>query len=307
MIDVYLLSGFLGSGKTSLLLHLLNDVRQQGKKPAVFMNEFGQLGFDSQLVEKEGNVPLKEMLDGCICCSGREQTEAQLQALLMEEQDIDMIFIETTGAAHPVDALDAVHSPLFAEQLRVAGIVTVVDGMRWLDRDRLPPQMRSLFLEQIRHAHVLLLNKVDQLTEQEIASVSMQLQQFNAHAAILQTSHAKLAFSDLQKMIHRPDSHSEKQIVHTKHLPLSSRVIRIPVPVDQETVEAWIATLPDTVYRIKGYIPIKGSKYPYLFQYAYGIVHWLPEYMKMDPVVVLIGEDVENVDISLLERGMPSS
>lgn len=301
MIDVYLLSGFLGSGKTSLLLHLIRELQQLGRKPAVFMNEFGQLGFDTAMVEKEGNVPLKELLGGCICCSGAEQTEAQLQALLMEEHDIDVILIETTGAAHPVDALDAVHSPLFADQLRVAGIVTVVDAVRWRDRQQLPPQIRSLFLEQMRHAHLLLLNKVDLLTETELAEISLQLQQLNEHAPIIQTNHAKIAFPDLEKMLGNTKGLLKNPVVSSKHLPLSSKVIHVSQPVEQKTMEEWVTSLPETVYRIKGYVPIKGSKYPYLFQYAYGMVHWLPEYVKIDPILVVIGEGIESIDTSILE------
>ena len=89
------------------------------------------------LKQLEEDVPLKELLDGCICCTGSEKTEAQLQGLLAENDDIDVILIETTGAAHPVEALDAVYSPLFADQLQVKGIVTVADSKLWLDRDTL--------------------------------------------------------------------------------------------------------------------------------------------------------------------------
>ena len=93
------------------------------------MNELGKLNFDSQAVEED--VPLKEMLEGCICCSGAEKTEAQIQSLLHDEQ-FDVLIIETTGAAHPVEALDAVYSPLFAEKLNIKGIVTVADSKLWL-------------------------------------------------------------------------------------------------------------------------------------------------------------------------------
>ena len=88
----------------------------------------GNLPFDSDAVG--GEVPLKELLDGCICCTGSEKTEAQLQGLIEENKDIDVILIETTGAAHPVEALDAVFSPLFADRLSFKGIVTVADSRR---------------------------------------------------------------------------------------------------------------------------------------------------------------------------------
>src|SRR6185312_5054462 len=184
MIDVYLFSGFLGSGKTSLLGHVIRELKEAGKKPAVFMNEFGSLPFDSGAVKSE--VPLKELLDGCICCSGAEKTEAQLQGLLVENEDIDVILIETTGAAHPVEALDAVYSPLFADRLKVKGIVTVVDSKLWVNRNTVSQRVRALYMEQLKHAHLLLANKVDLLTDGELATVTMELADFNSSAPILQ-------------------------------------------------------------------------------------------------------------------------
>ena len=99
-----------------------------------------------------------------------------------------MLIIETTGAAHPVEALDAVYSPLFAEKLNIKGIVTVADSKLWLNRTTLSPQARSLFMEQIRHAHLLLANKSDLLTDSEQAQVVYELQSFNPRAFILQTT-----------------------------------------------------------------------------------------------------------------------
>ncbi|MER2089681.1 MAG: GTP-binding protein [Sporosarcina sp.] len=293
MIDVYLFSGFLGSGKTSLLLHTISQLKEQGKKPAVLMNEFGALPFDSTSVEGEGNIPLKELLDGCICCTGSEKTEAQLQGLLEENDDIDVILIETTGAAHPVEALDAIHSPIFANRLNIKGIVTVADSKRWLERDKLSPQIRALFMEQIRHAHLLLANKVDLLTDEEKATVTFELSNFNNSAPIIQTTGGKVAFSFIEKVLDSSKKVSNEQIISGKSLPLSSKLLTFSDSVNKDEFENWVKSLPDTVYRIKGYVPISGFKNPFLFQYAYGMVNWLPEYVAMEPRLVIIGEGLE--------------
>jgi G3E family GTPase len=287
MIDVYLLSGFLGSGKTSLLLNVIEQLKKAGKKPAVFMNEFGNLPFDSATVG--GEVPLKEMLDGCICCSGSEKTEAQLQGLLEENKDIDVILIETTGAAHPVEALDAVYSPLFANRLTIKGIVTVADCRRWLDREKLSPQMRALFMEQIRHAHLLIANKADLLTEDEMAKVTMELANFNESAPIIQTTGAKVSFPYIENALNSHKKTVKNPIISGKGLPLSSKLITFSESVNRVDFENWVKSLPDTVYRMKGYVPVEGVKNPYMFQYAYCMVNWLPEYVKMDPRLVIIG------------------
>lgn len=295
MIDVYLLSGFLGSGKTSALVHLLQQVKKSGRLPAVLMNEFGDMNVDSQTVEKAEDVPLKEMLNGCICCSGSESTEAQLQALLSDYPDIDVLFIETTGAAHPVEALDAVYSPLFAAKLHFKGIVTVVDAKRWIDRDALSPRMRALFLEQIRHAHFLVLNKTDLLTEQELATVTMDVSQFNSYAPVVQTVNAKVDFSYVEKMIETASA-PKHAVTSGSHLPITSKVLTFEAPVNQQHFEAWVRTLPETIYRMKGYLQVEGSRYSHVFQYAYGLVQWIPEYVQMPSTLVLIGEQLQGIE-----------
>lgn len=296
MKDVYLFSGFLGSGKTTMLVNIIDQLKEKNLKPAVIMNELGKLNFDSQAVEE--GIPLKEMLNGCICCSGSEKTEAQIQSLLAESE-FDVLIIETTGAAHPVEALDAVYSPLFADQLNIKGIITVADSKRWLERDKMSPQTRSLFLEQIRHAHLILANKMDLLTEAETAKVTFELQGLNPHAQIIQTTNAKVPLKLLQNLhaTAKPTTIHKADLGH--HLHLSSRLVTFPQSVDftQEEFENWIRTMPETIYRMKGYVPVKGIKNPMLFQYAYGLTQWLPEYVHMEPNLVIIGENVDELKI----------
>ena len=105
--EVYLLSGFLGSGKTTLLKNLLQEEKLARRKVAVLMNELGNVSIDSDAVDED--IPLKELLDGCICCTIQDKLEAQLQGLLVESKP-EVIYIEATGAAHPVEVLDAVVS-----------------------------------------------------------------------------------------------------------------------------------------------------------------------------------------------------
>lgn len=292
MKDVYLFSGFLGSGKTTLLKGMISQMKGQGLKPAVFMNELGKMNMDSDSVED--GVPLKEILDGCICCSGSEKSEAQIQTLLAEE-DFDVLLIETTGAAHPVEALDAIFSPLFADRLNFKGIVTVADSKRWMDRNSLSAQIRSLFLEQIRHADLILANKMDLLTDGEQGTVIYEIQSLNPTAQIIQTVHAKVPFSALDKMASSPAGDVVKAPV--AKLNLNAKVLQFDAPIQREKFEEWLRELPDSVFRIKGYVPLEGDKYPHAFQFAYGMAQWLPEYIKMQNQIVVIGEGLEGVEL----------
>lgn len=294
MKNVYLLSGFLGSGKTSLLSHLIEQLKAEGLKPAVIMNELGKLPFDSRSVDED--VPIKEMLEGCICCTGAEKMEAQLQ-MLLEGEEFDILLIETTGAAHPVEAMDAVLSPFFANRLNMKGIITVADCRRWIDRDKMTPPTRMLFLEQIKHAHLIVANKVDLLSEDEVATVTMQIQALNSHAPIIQTSNAKIPLKMITNLEATYHGQEVQQASLGKQLFLSSRLHAFSEPVDKDEFEQWVRGLPDTIYRMKGYVPLKGHKNPFLFQYAYGMVQWLPEYIKMQPQIVIIGDQVESITV----------
>ncbi len=292
MVDVYLFSGFLGSGKTTLLKKMIMEFKQKGLKPAIFMNELGSMNFDSE--EVGDGVPLKEILDGCICCSGSEKSEAQIQTLLAESE-FDVLLIETTGAAHPVEALDAIFSPLFAEQLNFRGIVTVADSKRFLERDQLSPQVRSLFIEQIRHADLLLANKSDLLSDGEQSQVIFELQQLNPKARIVQTVQAKIPLQLLEGMNHTARGEVKKAPI--SKLKLQTKILHFDEPVERDRFDDWLRNLPDTVYRIKGYVTLAGQSYPHSVQYAYGMVQWLPEYMKLRNQVVVIGENLEQVDV----------
>lgn len=293
MTEVYVLSGFLGSGKTSLLSGLITQAKEEGLKPGVIMNELGELAFDSEAVEE--GVPLKEILNGCICCTGSEKTEAQMQALLHE--DVDIIFIETTGAAHPVEVLDAVHSPIFGDRLDVKGIVTVADGRRYLAADGMTPQVRMLFLEQIRHAGFILLNKSDLMTDSQKAEAVMGIQSLNPSARIVETVNSKVSLAQLRNMVQgRPAAMIEKAQIG-RHLPIGTRLVTFSEPISRDAFEEWVRSLPESVYRMKGYVPLEGSKYPALFQYAYGMVQWIPEYMNMPANLVMIGEGLQGIEV----------
>lgn len=287
MKDVYLLSGFLGSGKTTLLVKWLTYIKQQGLKPAVIMNELGALGFDSDAVEED--VPLRELLEGCICCSPAEKTEAQIQQILHQEE-FDVLLIETTGAAHPVASLDVILSPLFADHFDFKGIVTVVDAVRYLERDKLPIQTKALLFEQIKHGHLLVLNKVDLLEPEELEEVQFSLSQLNKTAKIVRTTYSSVEFSQLQHLAPSLSAHEPKRV--GMELTLGTRLEVLSSSFPQYAVEEWIQDLPDTVYRVKGYIQLPSTSKPHLFQYAYGMTQWMQEDVNVKTQLVVIGENL---------------
>ncbi|MBG9542740.1 cobalamin biosynthesis protein [Cytobacillus firmus] len=291
--EIYILSGFLGSGKTTLLKQLLQDEKKQGRKVAVMMNELGKVSIDSDAVDED--VPLKELLDGCICCTISDKLEAQLQELLMVEKP-EAIYIETTGAAHPIEVLDSILSPLFADRMQVKGIISVVDGPRWLNRNVLSPQVQQLLIEQVRHADLIILNKADELSEAEQARLTMEIQGLNSQAFTILTSYSKIAVKQVRGISSGKKSKGSRSHVFSD-LKLSTFVYQFKKSVNQTDFEDFLRGLPDTVYRIKGYMKLNSSQYPFLFQFSYGMPLYMQENINMPLNMVFIGEKLDWAEI----------
>ena len=292
-VEIYILSGFLGSGKTTLLQQLLTQEKEQNRRIAVVMNELGQVSIDSHAVP--GGTPLKELLNGCVCCTIQGQLETQIHSML-QEYELDAIYIETTGVAHPVEVLDACMSPVFADQIDMKGILTLVDANRWKDRKKLNIQLQKLLVEQIRHADIVLINKIDTLPPSEQASLSYEIQSMNPHALCILTTHARISLETVQKQsMGKKTAHEQTHVDH--HLHLKTFVYEQQQPFDLELFENWLRHMPDTIYRMKGYLTFTHSNDLYMFQYSYGMPIYMKEMMKLPKNLVLIGENLNHLEI----------
>lgn len=288
MTQVYILSGFLGSGKTTLLKQLIEQDKKEQKKIAVMMNELGKVSIDSSEVEED--VALKEMLDGCVCCTLSDKLESNLQEILYVSKP-DVIYIETTGAAHPIEVLDALMSPLFASKITIKGIITVVDGKRWLQRKMYSPQIQQLILEQVRHADLLLINKSDELSDMEQLQVSNEIGHLNTSVMPIFTTYSKVSYTMVQQLQLQVKQESLK--LDVKHsLKLSTFVYTFKETIDEEAFNEFLRQLPESIYRIKGYVHFTHFKNPTLFQYSYGCPMYYQENMKMPLNLVFIGENI---------------
>ncbi|WP_026560536.1 GTP-binding protein [Bacillus sp. J37] len=294
-VEVYILSGFLGAGKTTLLQNILSEEQQNHRKIAVIMNELGEVSIDSNMIPEE--TPLKELLNGCVCCTIQGQLEVQLENML-REYDLDAIYIETTGVAHPIEVLDACLSPLFAEKLEVKAILTIVDANRWQNRTALSIQLRKLLSEQVEHADVVLLNKVDSLSENEKAKVISEIQSINQTGKLFMTEFARIPLSSIQINKMNKKQQHEQAHVHN-HLHLRSYVHTFANPINLDKFEDFLREMPDTIFRIKGYIRFSHSNESFLFQYSYGMPLYMKEPVNRKQTLVFIGE---NLDHSTLQK-----
>ncbi|GGA39012.1 CobW family GTP-binding protein [Paenibacillus physcomitrellae] len=177
---IYILSGFLGSGKTTLLAKLIDYWQEAGLKPAVIMNELGDVNLDGLLVKQE--VPMEEMLGGCICCSIRGDLGVTIHELIQKEHP-DLIVVEATGAANPMELLDGVTETALYMKLDIRPLITVVDSAYLMELfDRQQGKTYRLMQEQIRCASVLILNKTDLLDSSRMQELLKLLNQSNPYA-----------------------------------------------------------------------------------------------------------------------------
>ncbi|RSK27343.1 GTP-binding protein [Bacillus sp. HMF5848] len=293
-VEIFILSGFLGSGKTTLLKNILREEQMRDRKIAVVMNELGQVSIDSDSIPD--NTPFKELLNGCVCCTIQGQFETQLHSML-QQYELDAVYIETTGAAHPIEVLDACLSPSFANQVVVKGIISLVDAKRWQSRDTHSIQIQRLMLEQIIHADIILLNKLDGLSEGEKASILHDIQSLNNRARCIMTEYAKINMNEIYNVqLQNKQQHEQAHV--QKNLHLKTYVHEFKNPVNRDVFEEWLRQAPDKLYRLKGYIRFTDAPNRTMsIQYSYGVPIYLPEILKVPMTIVLIGEELDHTTL----------
>lgn len=278
-IPVTILTGFLGAGKTTLLNHVLTA--DHGQKIAVIVNEFGEVGIDNQLVVG-ADEEIFEMNNGCICCTARGDLIRILGELMLARKgaggsrkaEFDRVLIETTGLADPAPVAQTFFvDEAIADAYKLDAIVTVVDAKhagQHLD-DGHEAQ------EQVAFADVILLNKVDLVSEDETAKLELRLKSMNGTAKLYRTQQSQIDIThilgigafDLEKKLEIDPGFLEEE-AHEHDDDVTSLFFREERPLDLEKLErflqVWLSEHGTDTFRYKGVLHIKGVKQRVIFQ-----------------------------------------
>lgn len=294
-IPVTIITGFLGSGKTTLIRHLLQH--NQGRRIAVLVNEFGELGIDGDLLRDcrvcdeeagqaadESSANIVELTNGCLCCTVQEEFLPTMQELLKRRDSLDHILIETSGLALPKPLVQAFRWPEIRNAATVDGVVTVVDceavstGALAHDPDAVDTQRRAdpsldhetpleeLFEDQLACADLVVLNKTDLVTADVVQQVVGRVQAELPRAVkLVQSDRGQLAANLLlgfnaavEDNLEARPSHHDQEEEHDHDDEIDSTHVILNREFDPEALRRSLEALVQSqeIYRIKGFVAV---------------------------------------------------
>ena len=295
--QLIVLTGFLGSGKTSFLQHFIEYQVQRNRFVAIIQNEIGEIGLDGKLLDQDYAVT--EIDEGCVCCSLVGNLKKAIQQVMSSFQP-DYIVLETTGLANPYNLINEISE--IEELVRFDSVTTIIDGLNIAKSI----EEYAVASEQIKCADILLLNKKDLLTKIQRQEIMQTLKGINPTAPIISTAHGDvnpaLLYGVGMQATHLPDHKKEAQtkreISHPSHQHdgLSSRKFSFSAPIDRTNFIKAVEAMPPEIFRIKGVINFAEDNKPMLFQYVGGRFEFSEfDNPKMtDRFLILIGQNIKS-------------
>ena len=290
-IPVTVVTGYLGAGKPTLLNRILSE--PHGKKYAVIVNEFGEIGIDNELIVG-ADEEVFEMNNGCICCTVRGDLIRIIDGLMRRKGKFDAIIVETTGLADPAPVAQTFFvDEAVGRNTKLDAVVAVADA-KWLkDRLRDAPEAKN----QIAFADVILVNKTDLVAPEELREIEMRVRAINPYARLHRTQRCSLplgevlernafdlerildldpAFLEAAELHHHDHDHDGAHAHHhdgTAHYhdeEIQSISLKTEKPLDPDKFFPWVQDLVakegPSILRCKGILAFKGDSQRFVFQ-----------------------------------------
>ena len=295
-VPIVIITGYLGSGKTTLMQNIL---KQEKRKIALIVNDMGSINIDASILDKTGNrvtqVEMVEMQNGCICCTLRDEFMAEIERL-SSDKSIEAIFVEASGISEPSSIAGAfVNYEEMTEDTRVylKSVVSVVDVDRIYreflhdlvsDEDAEDGDVINLIMDQIEFCNIMILNKTDLLTAEQLEEVKTGLRGLQQEAEMIQCVNGDVdlevildredfdfeeveAYSAVQRALNNCEHDDEKACVD--EYGISSFVFEERKPFNREAFNRFVDDYPEVLIRTKGYIWFSDDwKHVQLFEQA---------------------------------------
>lgn len=248
---VFLVSGFLGAGKTTLIKHLLSSKMEGMGKIALIVNEVGKIGIDGTLLSGK-NLDMIELTSGCICCTMKGDFSKAVQEIHARINP-DFLVVEATGVAQPADIFDALFDPPLNAYVRLRNMVTVVNADTFMAREVFGP----FYENQIRCADVLILNKVDLVSTESTHEIKVSLRQMNPRAPIFSTQYCAVEPSLLFRKdfdVPKEQKQDHHGHVHLDDWGFQTFSFEDSRPLDRVKLIQFLKSLPPTLFRLKGWV-----------------------------------------------------
>ncbi len=325
-IPVTVLTGYLGAGKTTLLNRILSE--PHGKKYAVIVNEFGEIGIDNELVVG-ADEEVFEMNNGCICCTVRGDLVRIIDGLMRRKGKFDAIIVETTGLADPAPVAQTFFiDENVGRKAKLDAVVTVADA-KWLqERLKDAPEAKN----QIAFADVILLNKTDLVAAEELSELEARIRGINPYARVHKTERCRIALPeilgrnafDLDRILelepeflnngdhhdhdrdghphgHGHHHHDGSSLKHYHDEEMQSFSLKSERPLDADKFFPWVQDLVQkegpNILRCKGILSFKDDDERFVFQGVHMILdgdHQRPwnEGEKRESRIIFIGRNL---------------
>jgi len=254
--------GFLGSGKTTLMSHLLDQAIAQGIRVGLVVNDFDEFSVDAHVLQREaGTQNVLELPGGCMCCELGDDLAAALSTLL-SLRDFDWFFIETSGLAEPLEVIHQLTAPSLLPSIAPKLMVAVIDI-----EGPVPEQDGArLIWEQARSSQIVLLNKADVIKPASLERASQRIKEYNPLADVQITQNAEI---DLNRVLAKAgevlvpiEGSGHHAHIHASY---NSWARRLSVPIDREKFESFLQDLPEHVVRVKGFVRFSSDTQTYYF------------------------------------------